>query len=147
MATSRREVLWASGDGVGGVPATRWVIEGAVDARAWSADHEACAQHGGFVAAVQRFDNRAFGISPAEAAAMDPQQRLLLEQGYTALHASCQRRSTLMHGSSAVCLGIERPDWALLQALRPGPHDASAYGATADTISVACGRLSFVLGL
>ena len=67
-------------------------------------------QHGGFVAGAQRFDNRAFIISAAEAGAMDPQQRLLLEDGYSALHASSQRRAMLMGGDGGVFLGVERPD-------------------------------------
>ena len=110
------------------------------------------AQHGGFCSAVERFDNASFRISPAEAEAMDPQQRMLLEAGYLALHGSGQRRAGLMGGDSGVFVGIERPDWALLQALRRlGPQQAaampSAFAVTGDTINVAAGRLSFVLGL
>ena len=73
---------------------------------------------------------------------MDPQQRLLLEVGYAALHASSHRRVTLMGGDSGVFLGIERPDWAVLQRAA-----SSVYAVTGDNVSVAAGRISFVLGL
>ena len=54
-------------------------------------------------------------LTYAAAAAMDPQQRLLLEQGYAAAHGAAQRRATLMGGDGGVFVGIERPDWALVQ--------------------------------
>ena len=75
---------------------------------------------------------------------MDPQQRLLVELGYAALHASSQRRVTLMGGDSGVFVGIERPDWALAQ---PSSVRSSVYAVTGDNVSVAAGRISFVLGL
>ena len=103
-----------------------------------------CARHGGFVRGAQRFDNRLFSISPAEVATMDPQQRLLLELGYMALHASSHRRATLLRAEDGVFLGIERPDWALAQ---PPQARGSVYAVTADNVSVAAGRLCFVLGL
>ena len=43
-------------------------------------------------------------------------------------------------------VGIERPDWATVQAAVPELHN-SVYAATGGTVSVASGRLSFVLGL
>ena len=75
---------------------------------------------------------------------MDPQQRLLLELGYAALHGACARRVTLMSGDEGVFLGIERPDWALVQ---PPAARRSVYAVVGDSVSVAAGRLSFVLGL
>ena len=75
---------------------------------------------------------------------MDPQQRLLLELGYGSLHISSHRRSKLLEGNIGVFLGIERPDWALAQ---PPLARCSVYAATSDNVSVAAGRLSFVLGL
>ena len=87
----------------------------------------ACARYAGFVASAQRFDARAFGVTPAEARAMDPQQRRLLEHGYAALHAAARRRAGLLGGGSGVFLGIERPDWALTQ---PPTARASVYAAT-----------------
>ena len=75
---------------------------------------------------------------------MDPQQRLLLDVGYCVLHASSQRRVTLMGSDGGVFLGIERPDWALAQ---PPSARESVYAVTGDNVSVAAGRTSFVLGL
>merc|ERR1711938_486572 len=75
---------------------------------------------------------------------MDPQQRLLLEHGYSSLHAALQRRVTLMGGDDGVFLGIERPDWSLAQ---PPSARGSVYVVSGDNISVAAGRVSFVLGM
>ena len=103
----------------------------------------ACANYGGFVAGAQFFDERAFGISLSETAAMDPMQRNLLELGYSALHLACMRRSILLGGSTGIFLAIERPDWVLAM---PPPARASVYAVTGDNVSVAAGRLCFVLG-
>ena len=139
----------ASGDGVSSVPSARWVLAEAIDESAelsgeLSTVQLACAAHGGFVSGAQRFDSAAFGISPAEARATDPQQRRLLELGYAALHGASCRRATLMGGDGGVSVGIERPDWALAQ---PPSARRSVYAATGDNVSVAAGRLCYVLGL
>ena len=83
------------------------------------ADQITCAEHGGFVSAVQRFDNRAFGISPAEAEAMDPQQRLLLEHGYAALHGARLPRLELLGSNAGVYLGYSSNDFAAFLASSP----------------------------
>jgi hypothetical protein len=49
-----------------------------------------------------------------------------------------------MSRDCGVLLGIERPDWAFVQ---PPSARASVYAATGDNVSVAAGRVSFVLGL
>ena len=93
---------------------------------------------------AQLFDNRRFGMSPAEANTIDPQQRLLLEAGYTSLHGAEQRRVALVGSDSGVFLGIERPDWLFAQ---PSAARASVYAVTSDNVSAAAGRVSFVFGL
>ena len=112
-----------------------------------SEEQKVCSRHGGFLAGAERFDGKCFGVSPAEANAMDPQQRLVLELAYEALHGAGARKASLLGDDTGVFLGIERPDWALLQALAPESARKSAFAATGDTTSVAGGRLSFVLGL
>ena len=140
-------MMQASGDAVGQVQAARWVLEEAVDMTSITEAQKVCVAHGGFLAGVERFDGKCFGVSPAEANAMDPQQRLVLEVAYEALHGAGARKASLLGDDTGVFLGIERPDWALLQALAPPAATQSAYAATGDTTSVAGGRLSFVLGL
>ncbi|MGA1354626.1 MAG: beta-ketoacyl synthase N-terminal-like domain-containing protein, partial [Candidatus Limnocylindrus sp.] len=142
------EMLRGGGDAIGLVPAQRWVLEQMVDVDALSESQKACVQHGGFISGAERFDHRLFGVSRAEAAAMDPQQRLLLETGYEALHAHGGRLAWLLGdgGNVGVFVGIERPDWSTVQAAVPKLHN-SVYAATGGTVSVASGRVSFVLGL
>ena len=151
--SSSAPALAASADAVGAVPPTRWVEAEALSlSRGKEAADIVCARHGGFVQCAERFDNGAFGVSPAEALAMDPQQRLLLEQGYAALHGARHDKRSLMGSGTGIFVGIERPDWAIMQALAacsPSSSRAasSAYAATGDTASIAAGRLSYVLGL
>ena len=119
--------LHAGGDAVGEVPLTRWEAELSPPP----------VRHGAFIAHAEFFDDRFFSISPAEAAAMDPQQRLLLERGYAALH-SVERRSEDL----GIFLGLMNSDFAMLPSVRGD----SAYEATGGALSIAAGRLSFVLG-
>ena len=54
------------------MPAARWVLSEAMDVRALSEEESARMARGGFLAGVERFDGKCFGVSPAEANAMDP---------------------------------------------------------------------------
>jgi acyl transferase domain-containing protein len=141
---TRWQLQAASSNAMSNVPQSRWTIEAVVDMNMLSETQTKCVRYGGFVAGAQRFDAVAFGVSLAEAGVMDPQQRVLLELGYAALHTSLHRRSVLVSGDSGVFLGIERPDWALAQ---PPSARGSVYAVTGDNVSVAAGRVSFVLGL
>ena len=94
---------------------------------------------------AELFDNARFNVSPAEAAAMDPQQRLLLEHGYAALHASGFEKASLMGSGAGVAVGITTTEF--IQVLAAGPLQRSVYTATSSSLSIASGRLSFVLGL
>ena len=112
--------LASCGDGVGAVPASRWAPDDAARMSSLGEERLRSTRHGGFVRGAARFDAAFFGVSPAEAAGMDPQQRLLLELGYEALHGAgdaSHRRAVLQGADAGVFLGIERPDWALLQLL------------------------------
>ena len=140
----RWQLMIASGDAATSVPTKRWTLEEMVDVSALSVAQVACSEHGAFLLGAQRFDSHVFGQSRVEAGVMDPQQRLLLEFGYMALHAALERRTALMGDDGGVFVGIERPDWTLVQ---PPAMRTSVFSMAADNVSVAAGRLSFVLGL
>ena len=134
-----------SGNAVGLAPAERWTRADMV-AEHGSEQVPSGATFGSFVARVSCFDACAFGVPPAEAVEMDPQQRLLLELSYAALHSISYRRSTLADSDLGVYLAVERPDWQLVRCNVP-VSQLSTYAVTADTLSIAAGRLSYVLGL
>lgn len=121
----------ASGDAVHLVPRLRWIP---------TPTSPSAERHGGFVADAHRFDNTRFGVSPAEVRATDPQQRLLLEVAYASLHAIGERSHSLRAADLGVFLGIMNADFSSLQ------KGNTVYAATGAAISVAAGRLSFVLG-
>lgn len=138
------KTLAAAADAVvDAVPTWRWTSADVVAQEPASAETVQRMRAGSFVEAADRFDATAFGVAPAETVAMDPQQRHLLEVGYASLHAWGPSRAAL--ADVAVAIGVERPDWPRLQTVPSGR--LSVYAATADTVSVAAGRLSFVLGM
>ena len=71
---------------------------------------------------------------------MDPQQRLLLEVGYEAQHSVDVCREDALN--TGIFLGIMNADWAARSTER-----LSVYDATSGAISIAAGRISFVLGM
>ena len=72
---------------------------------------------------------------------MDPEQRLLLEVGYEATHGAALRRDELVGRDVSVFVGLMNTDFASLEGA------ASVYAATGAQVSIASGRLAFVLGV
>ena len=129
-------------DAVASVLATRWeALDCPPELDVSVADRT---RHGAFICGAAAFDNGRFAIAPAEAGAMDPQQRVLLECGYAALHTSAFERATLFGSGTGVALGIYATEFA--QLIAGSPLGRSVY-ATANTLSIASGRVSFALGL
>ena len=128
-------------DAVSYVPATRWDV----DHVPLGCDQITAGRvrHGAFVHGAHLFDNQRFRIAPVEAVVMDPQQRLVLESGYAAAHSSgCTMGS--LDGGMGVAVGICATEFAQLVA--QGPHARSVY-ASQNSLSIASGRISYVLGL
>ena len=125
------------------VPVTRWDVS----AMNMPVDNTVVRRilHGGFMDGLELIDHVAFGVSQAEASAMDPQQRLLLEHGYEACHSAHLDRTALLGSLTGVFLGIAATEYA--QLLASSPAGDSVYAATGSTLSIASGRLSYVLGL
>ena len=76
---------------------------------------------------------------------MDPQQRLLLERGYGALHAAGLERASLKGSLTGVFIGMSFHDYEIVSSRANGFR--SVYSATGSSASVACARLSYILGM
>ena len=96
---------------------------------------------------VDLFDPRHFGISPREAVGMDPQQRLLLEASWEALESAGIDPFSVYQSSTGVYLGISSHDYAQLQLRAGGIEKIDPHFASGAALSVAAGRISYVLGL
>ncbi|MEM7497171.1 MAG: SDR family NAD(P)-dependent oxidoreductase [Pseudomonadota bacterium] len=150
-AVAGREAFWEflmrGGDGVVEVPPDRW------DVNAWydpdpDTPGRTYMRRGGFLDQIDRFDAAFFGISPAEAATMDPQQRLLLETAWEALEDAGIAADSLSDTPTGVYVGICGSDYANRVLASPGVLGGEdMHFATGNAVSVAAGRLAYVLGL
>ncbi|GAX72978.1 hypothetical protein CEUSTIGMA_g431.t1, partial [Chlamydomonas eustigma] len=106
---------------------------------------------GSFIDNAEMFDAAAFGVSDAESALMDPQQRILMECTAEALtpQQSSQARSAApqlyVSKEKGVFIGASSSDYLRLAAVHGAT--SSVFAATAGTLSVISGRLSFTFGL
>ncbi|UFT00038.1 amino acid adenylation domain-containing protein [Nocardia huaxiensis] len=102
-------------------------------------------RRGHFVDTAGDFDAAFFGISPREALAMDPQQRLLLETTWEALENGGIDPKSLSGSDTGVYMGVGAQEYGA----RVYRDDSGLAGhlTTGTTVSVASGRISYVLGL
>src|SRR5262249_51619963 len=75
------------------------------------------------------------------------QQRLLLEVAWEALEHAAQPPDRLEGTATGVFVGISVSEYASLQLSSGDPDSLHAYIGTGNALSVAAGRLSFLLGL
>ncbi|KAF5835048.1 beta-ketoacyl synthase, partial [Dunaliella salina] len=98
------------------------------------------------------FDAQAFNLPAVEAALLDPQHRLLLElsaEVFVKPSSSIDdgaSRSLQWHSASAF-VGASSTDYGHLAQQIRSKSSPTAYDATAATLSVASGRLSYTFGL
>ncbi|MFE2408020.1 SDR family NAD(P)-dependent oxidoreductase [Kitasatospora sp. NPDC059408] len=126
-------------DAVSTFPADRgWDLpEGAVTSR-----------ESGFLHDAGEFDAGFFGISPREALAMDPQQRILLETAWEAVERAGIDPGTLTGTPTGVFVGTGHGGYdSAATAGGQVAETAAGHLLTGNTVSVASGRISYVLGL
>ncbi len=133
-------------DAVTEIPHDRWNVEAFYDPDP-SAPGKTYARHGAFLNHVNTFDAQFFGITPREAVTLDPQQRLLLEVTWEALEHANLPPLQLSGSQTGVFIGISTFDYAGMQIGAQNPEGINAYFATGNTLCMAAGRLSYVLGL
>ncbi|HET7695304.1 MAG TPA: SDR family NAD(P)-dependent oxidoreductase [Vicinamibacterales bacterium] len=140
------DLLRGGVDAISEVPRDRWDIDAYYDPDP-AQPGKMYTRDGGFVRDVDRFDPAFFGISPREAVSLDPQQRLLLEVAWEALERAGQAPEKLVGTRSGVFVGISTQDYGQMFAKINDPSRLDAYVGTGNSLSVAAGRLSYVLGL
>ncbi|MCP3165534.1 type I polyketide synthase [Myxococcus qinghaiensis] len=139
-----RELLASGRDAVRDVPLERWDAEALHDPDP-DTQGALTARKGCFIDPPDQFDAAFFGISPREAARMDPQQRLLLEVSWEALERAGVAPDSLMGSLTGVMVGVASHDYFEMSTSTPEAIDA--YTGSGTALSVAAGRLSYVLGL
>ncbi|AGM07229.1 type I polyketide synthase [Amycolatopsis keratiniphila] len=102
---------------------------------------------GGFFDDVSGFDAGFFGMGPREATMMDPQQRLLLESAWRAVESARIPPRSLRGTPTGVYVGISDSNYHAMGEPEHRPGGANADLATGSSISVASGRISYLLDL
>jgi acyl transferase domain-containing protein/acyl carrier protein len=131
-------------DAVGPVPTDRWNVEAyydpdpAVPGRMYT-------REGGFIGRIDLFDPDFFGITPREAARMDPQQRLLLEVSWQALEHAAINPQVLKNSLTGIFVGISASEYLQIGLKRSDPEWIDAYTGTGGALSVASGRIAYIL--
>ncbi|MBZ0285293.1 MAG: acyltransferase domain-containing protein [Anaerolineae bacterium] len=138
------ELLKNGVDAIRDIPSDRWSTEAYYDPDP-NAPGKMYARAGGFIDDVDKFDPAFFGISPREAVSMDPQQRILLQVAWEALERAGQAPDKLLGSPTSVFIGIANDDYG--RKIWSDTENIDVYFATGNTLSVASGRLSYLLGL
>lgn len=133
-------------DAITPVPPERWDIDAYYN-RDPSVPGKMYTREGGFLEDVDKFDAEFFGISAREAASTDPQQRLLLEVSWEALENAACSPESLADTATGVFMGIYLHDYSKVMSQAGDAADIDAFSAMGNSLSVAAGRLSYILGL
>ena len=136
------EVVSGGRDLVSEFPTDRgWDVEGLFDPDP-DAEGKTYSRWGGFLEDAAGFDAGFFGIAPGEVLAMDPQQRLMLEVSWEALEHAGIDPLSLRGSATGVFTGIFAPSYGSKET-----GGLQGYGLTGTAVSVASGRVAYVLGL
>ncbi|MFJ5099549.1 type I polyketide synthase [Streptomyces sp. NPDC088554] len=132
------ELVESGRDVYGGMPADRgWDIEALAGSGA--------PLHGAFLDDATDFDADFFRISPREALAMDPQQRLMLQTCWETVERAGIDPLSLRGSRTGVFASTI--DYGYMSLTDGAPEEVKGFVLTGNAVSVASGRISYVMGL
>jgi thioester reductase-like protein len=141
------QMLEQGREGIKEVPKERWDIAKYYDPEPLKSG-KMQGREAAFLDSVDQFDPQFFGITPREILNLDPQQRLLLEVAWEALERGNQAPEKLTNTATGVFIGISSFDYSMKIVDEPiDPKYYDAYLVSGNALSMAAGRLSFLLGL
>ena len=141
------QMLEQGREGIKEVPKERWDIDKYYDPEPLKSG-KMQGREAAFLDSVDQFDPQFFGITPREVLNLDPQQRLLLEVAWEALERGNQAPEKLTNTATGVFIGISSFDYSMKIVDEPiDPKYYDAYLVSGNALSMAAGRLSFLLGL
>jgi polyketide synthase 7 len=136
------EMVVEGRDAVSDFPADRgWDVAGLFDPDP-DAPGKMYVRQGSFLKDAGDFDAGFFGVGPSEALAMDPQQRLMLELSWEALERARIDPIGLRGSATGVFAGVIHAGYG-----GEVKGELEGYGLTGSTLSVASGRVAYMLGL
>ncbi len=139
------KMLVSGSDAIDRVPPDRWPAE-AFHAGQSGIPGKTTLNSGGFISDIDQFDADFFGIAPREARSMDPQHRIALELVWHAIEDANIRPSDLASTRTGVFLGLSSFDY-YYRFIRKPIDELDAYTGIGNSVGVAAGRISYILGL
>jgi acyl transferase domain-containing protein len=135
--------LLANGsDEIREIPSQRWSWE----SQSKAMEGKSVSKWGGFVEKIDVFDAAFFGVSPREAKGMDPQHRMLLECAWEAMEDAGQDLNRLKEDRAVVNVYVGIQDLRVSGSVLMKGESADGFSATGTTLSIAAGRISYILG-
>jgi len=132
-------------DGVEDLGDKRWSLDEYYDPDP-AAPGKVYSRWGGLIDDIDLFDNDFFGIAPIEATSMDPQQRLLLETSWEAIEYAGYSPASFSGNLGGVFVGAGPNEYGQQAMTLADPALINAYLGTGNSLSIAAGRISYVLG-
>lgn len=139
------EFLLGDRDAISEIPEDRPGLRAVFDPKQ-NTPNRSYVDRAGFLSDVAQFDPAFFGMSQREAESTDPQQRLLLETAWEAMERAgipVRRRDRINAG---VFVGIMTSEYGERLTNRTGDREVDPYFGTGGGLSMAAGRVSYVMG-
>lgn len=129
-------------DGISDIPKSRWDIETVYDDDLLAPGKMNC-RRGGFVAGLDDFDAKRFGLKPRMVATMDPQQKLMLTVVDELLHQQGLVDGQLAGSRTGAFFGVSSNDFLRLLIKQHTREQITMFMSIGNTYASIAGRVAY----